>query len=160
MKIKANTPMMVFRYNNYQKKNFILEHSEVLKKNDYVWMLKSGKKSSEEKISNVLENGGYMILKAPKAEGGETYIAKFVETTEKTPKDKNYPKYYENILYETKYSYRETFSQWFKVVKISKLDYNNIDKLVLLKGKKPLSEILNNCMTAVMFVENVSDMEI
>ena len=53
MIIKNNTPMILFRYNNYKKKDFINEHKNVLNTNDYVWMLKLGKKSSIEKINKV-----------------------------------------------------------------------------------------------------------
>lgn len=160
MKLKQETPMMLFRYNNYQKKDFIMEHKQVIKENGFVWMLKSGKKSSVDKIKCVMENGGYILLKAPKSDGGTLYIAKCIEFSENNPEASYYPKYYRDILEESHYSYRETFSQWFKIKSIKKLDTEILKKFVLIKGKKSVDDLLSNCMTAVMFVENETEIEV
>lgn len=160
MKIKQETPMILFRYNNYQKKDFILEHKQVIKENGFVWMLKSGKKSSVKKIENVIENGGYMLLKAPKADGGSLYIAKCIEFSENDPKMIYYPKYYQSILKYSPFSYSEPVSQWFKIKNIKKIDSNILKKFVLINGKKSVDDLLSNCMTAVMFVENESEIEV
>ena len=55
MVIKQNTEMMLFRYNNYKGYSFIKEHLSVYEKHGYVWMLKVGKRSSEEKIKRVVK---------------------------------------------------------------------------------------------------------
>ena len=160
MIIKNNTTMILFRYNNYKKKDFINEHKNVLNTNDYVWMLKLGKKSSIEKINKVKDNGGFMILKAPKSDGGTTYIAKFSEIIGYKPNDNFYPKYYNDILNSDNYLYWDKSFQWFKIEVIKKLSEENMEKIVLINGKKPVNDVIHNTMTAFMFVENSSEIKI
>lgn len=157
MVIKENTPMILFRYNNYKKRDFIKEHKNVLKNNNYVWLLKLGKKSNVKKIEDIKNHGGYLLLRAPKSDGGKTYITKFIDTSESEPKDGVYPEYYNEILDEDNYIYWDKSLQWFKIKLIKEFNNENMEKIVLSNGKKPVNEIIDNTMTAFMFVENSSE---
>ncbi len=53
MKIKANTYMLLFRFSDYRKYNFIEEHKKILNIHDRVWMLKIGRKAVASKIKRV-----------------------------------------------------------------------------------------------------------
>lgn len=85
MIIDSNTEMLLFRYNNYKKHLFIDEHRSVLQREGHVWMLKLGRKTNNERIRAISEGGGWMILRAPKSEGGTSFLAKFTEMQEETP---------------------------------------------------------------------------
>ena len=41
--IENDTLMLLFRFSNYKKYNFIEEHKVFLKEKGYVWMMKMGK---------------------------------------------------------------------------------------------------------------------
>ncbi len=125
-------------------------------------MMKAGKRTSIEKINNVLKNGGWMILRSPKGEGSKSYLAHFSEFTEKLPSDGNYPAYYQEILEEEN---DEVFSmyndyQWFHLTQICALPEKYISGIVLTNTQKPIDEIIGTTRTAVMFVENRTEINI
>ena len=70
MKIKQNTEMLLFRFSNFSKHSFLQELTTVLNEKGCVWMLKAGKRSSISKLEEIKENGGWLVLRAPKADGG------------------------------------------------------------------------------------------
>ena len=49
MILKANSKVLVLRFNNYKKWNFIEEHTRILNSTKYVWILKAGKYIKEQK---------------------------------------------------------------------------------------------------------------
>lgn len=113
MQIDMHKKMMLFRYSNYRRTDFIAEHKKVISQNGYAWMLKAGKKSSTEKIDRVLTDGGYLILKSPVKEGNNYYVAIFDSFMENTPDDKNgYPEYYKNFMDDM---YDALAYQWFRI---------------------------------------------
>ena len=54
-----------------------------LNEKKYVWMLKLGKRTSTEKLRDILDEGGWLILRAPKSEGSKSFIARYVAFSEK-----------------------------------------------------------------------------
>ena len=71
MIIKKNTEMLLFRFNNYRNHPFIKAHQEVLNEDGYVWMLKIGKRSSVAKIQAIIDCGGWLVLRSPKADDND-----------------------------------------------------------------------------------------
>ena len=157
MKIEANTDMLLFRYRDYGKHDFILSHAEILQREGHVWFLKIGKRSDLNKIKRILNAGGWMILRAPKASGGMGYIAQFCDVSEETPSDHIYPAYYEELLSE---DYDEDFygmqptHQWFKLRMITEISKEDMSKLVLSQSEKKVDDVIGTTRTAVMFVKN------
>lgn len=158
MVIKQNTEMMLFRYNNYKGYSFIKEHLSVYEKHGYVWMLKVGKRSSEEKIKRVLDDGGWIILRSPKAEGGKSYIARFTKKMEVTPEGELYPAYYQKVLNaienEDTFYFSEPTYQWFRIEFLSKLPEDCASSLIISNSGKKVDDIISSTRTAVMFVRN------
>lgn len=161
MKIEKDKKMLLFRYNNYKKTNFITAHEEVLKENGYVWMLKMGKKSSVEKINKVLNEGGYLVLRGPKADGSVSYITRFTEMCDNEPKDFAYPEYYDTFLSgEDSFQFDSTSKQWFKLNMIKPLNEKEVDKLILAQNGKKVNELIATTMTAFMFISCDADINI
>ncbi len=156
MLIDVNTEMLLFRFSNYGKHSFINEHRNVLNENGYVWMLKLGKRSSVEKIKAIIKNGGWLVLRSPKADGSISYLAKFSEISEEEPFDPIYPEYYDEILdAEDEDFYNPTaVYQWFKLERIEELSEDAAESLVVSKTGKKVNEVIGTTRTAVMFIQN------
>lgn len=153
MTIKQQTKMLLFRYNNYRKTNFIEEHKKVIDENGYVWMLKIGKKSSMEKLNKILSDGGFLVLRAPKADGSTSYLARFTEISECMPDDAAYPEYYDDFIDgEGSFDFDISSEQWFKLESIKELKEKEADKLILEKTGKKVDAVIGTTRTAVMFI--------
>lgn len=149
--IEKNAEMLLFRYSEFKHYDFIKEHKAVLAKNGYVWMLKSGRKSNPDKLSSIIEQGGWLILKQPKNAGGKYYICQFDAVQEYEPADKSYPDYYKEFVSE-----RLTNEQWFRLISINEMPDIEVDKIVLCKNENKVIDIIGTTMTSVMFVKNSS----
>lgn len=153
MSIEKNTDMLLFRYSEFRKFDFIEEHRNVLKECGHVWLLKAGRKTNENSIKNVIDSGGYFILKSPKRLGNRYYMARVKEFSEKKPEMGTYPQYYDCFLQESELYYGVSF-QWFKVIALAEIDEKLIDSLRLKKNDKKVEDVINKTRTAVMFVKN------
>ena len=162
MIISKETKMLLFRFRSYGKNNFIEKHKKILCEEAYVWMMKLGKRTSTDKLQDILDAGGWIVLRAPKAEGSKSYVARFIAFSEEEPEDMGYPEYYQEILddEEKEYSDGNAIMQWFKVVQITEIDEINAEKLVMAKSEKKVNEVIGTTRTAVMFVKNNEDIEI
>ena len=99
MELKKGTSVLVIRFNNYGKYDFIKEHQRLIDANGYTWMFKVGRPIQGPKMDAVMRQGGYLILKAPKASGNGYYLTKILASkTGKKPSDCVYPSYYQMMV--------------------------------------------------------------
>lgn len=157
MKIEKDSLMLLFRYSNFRGYSFVEEHRKALKEKKYVWLLKLGKRSSVEKLTNVLNSGGWMVLRSPKAEGSRSYLCHFTEVSEELPKTNCYPDYYKYVLAEAKeneYLNPNQYYQWFKVDLLKELGEKEAAQLYVANNKKFVDEVIGTTRTAVMFIKN------
>ncbi len=163
MIIEGGTEMLLFRYKNYRHNEFINEHLSVLDDNGYVWLLKVGKRTSVSKLHSIIDSGGWMLLRAPKANKGECYLAKYEEISEENPKDAIYPEYYHEILAanydDDTFGYEPSY-QWFKIVFLERLDEKYKNVFILEKTGKNINEVISTTRTAVMFIKPTEDIRI
>ena len=157
--IEKLTKMLLFRYSNFKKYRFIDEHQKIIEASKYVWMMKLGKKTSSIKIREIINCGGYIVFKAPVADGEMFFIGKFSEFSENMPEDKlHMPEYYSEIADDENFGYAPT--QFFKLHSLLPLAEEHIDKLRLEKNKKKLIDVIGTTRTAVMFIENEEEINI
>ena len=152
--IKKDTEMLLFRYSTYRKYDFIEEHKKVLDINGHVWILKSGRKSNEKKIESIIENGGWLILKQPKADGGKYFLCHFELMIEDRPEDGKYPDYYREFIEEI-----SSAEQWFKITSIREMPISEVNKVVLCKNEAKVIDVIGTTMTSVMFVRSAADIK-
>lgn len=162
MKISKDTNMLLFRFRSYGKNNFIESHKKILNEKKYVWMLKLGKRTSIEKLRDILDEGGWLILRAPKSEGSKSFIARYVAFSENEPEDMIYPEYYQEIIEDEESEYFEgnSIMQWFKINLLTEIDEVTADMLVMAKSEKKVNEVIGTTRTAVMFVKNTQEIVI
>ena len=158
MVIKEDTSMLLFRFRSFGRYDFVETHKEFIDKNGCVWLLKIGKRTSSEKISEIQQEGGWMILRSPKADGGKSYIAKFLDYAEETPTDGLFPSYYEEVINSE--DFWEATCQWFKIDRLIPLSTETTKTLVMVKTEKPVDEIIGSTRTAVMFVKNTDPIKL
>ena len=157
MIIQSGKKMLLFRYSNYRKTNFISEHSNIIDSEGYTWMLKAGKKSDLKKVKAIIEDGGAIILKSPVSDGDKYYMGIFDSVTNEEPDDAAYPEYYDDFMDD---NFDFDGGQWFRIVKLQPFQEKYIDKLCLQKDEKLLIDVLGTTRTAVMFIKSLEDMEI
>lgn len=126
-------------------------------------MLKLGRRINPEKVHEIAENGGWMVLRMPKADGGSSYLAKFIDMQEKPPKDDCYPEYYKEFLEnkdEEFLYYGDSQKQWFKITFCQPISSSEASSLVVSKNMKSVDDVVKTTRTAVMFIQNDSQIEI
>lgn len=161
MVISAGTEMMLFRFSNYKRYKFIEEHEKIIKGKGYVWMLKNGKRSSIQKIKDVQDQGGWLILRSPKADGGVGFLAHFTEISENDPKDAVVPTYYSELLNDENLDMNYGGKhQWFKIDSIKHLNSEISENLILNTSGNRVADVIDTTRTAVMFVHNDKAIEI
>ncbi len=159
MLINTGTDMILFRYSNYKNFSFISEHLSVLNRSNHVWMLKIGRKSSNEKIGKAQDSGGWIVLRSPKSEGSRSYIAHFTEFGEKEPSDCCYPQYYGELIKSRNESFdffNEPSYTWFRIDSITDFSAENSKKLIMTINGNSVDEVVGTTRTAFMFVRNNS----
>lgn len=156
--INEKTAVLLFRFKSAPESDYITEHRKVMNQYGHVWMLKAGKVTSEDKIHSVMKNGGWLLLKSKKEDGGKYYLAKF-------------DSYCRGISDKTKHivpSYKNMYSlrandkiQAFRVVWISEeLSYDVIQHFRLNLDGRSVPDFIDNTSTAVMFVYNDKEIQI
>lgn len=157
--ILKNTEMLLFRYSNYKKLRFIDEHTKIIHSAGYVWMMKMGKKTSAEKIKNIIKNDGYIVFKSPIAEGNRFYIGRFIEFSETLPEDDDHmPSYYSEIVNDE--NFWEAPTQYFKLIDLVPLEEKYVSSLHLKINNKKVLDVINETRTAVMFIKNHVDIDV
>ena len=144
------------------ERTILLNLTRILNEKKYVWMLKLGKRTSTEKLRDILDEGGWLILRAPKSEGSKSFIARYVAFSENEPEDMIYPEYYQEIIDDEESEYFEgnSIMQWFKINLLTEIDEVTADMLVMAKSEKKVNEVIGTTRTAVMFVKNTQEIVI
>lgn len=157
MKIKRETPVLFVRISDYKKYNYVEEHKKVLDKNGYVWLLKIGKKSNENFVKKVLENGGGLIIKSTAKHGHNFYYCTF--TTNKVDDSLLYPDYYNEIFDDEYYDLEELKKScsWFKIEKMVPLSEEQVKKFVVIKTRRNLLECGTMFRVNQMYLEADED---
>lgn len=157
MKVESNKKMLLFRYSNYRKTDFIEEHNSVIAQFGYTWMMKAGKKSDLKKVKSVQDDGGFLILKSPVKNGNKYYLAVFDDFLDETPHDDTYPEYYNEFMEDM---WDVSSYQWFKLKSIFQVPEEEVNKIVLKANGKAIKDVMSSTRTAVMFVENIDSIEL
>lgn len=155
MVVKKGTDILLFRYSKYDHYDFLAEHNRILEKEGFVWVLKLGRKTNEPSIRNILSQGGTLILKSPKSEGGKYTLCLFDLYSTDKPNPALYPKYYSEFI-ESQYC--ETSYQWFRITKMLEMNDAQIEALRVKKNDMAVNEIIKATRTSVMFIYNDKDL--
>ena len=154
MIIEKGINILLFRFKDYRRYSFIEEHTQVLNEEGHVWILKSGKIPDVRKLERIKDDGGFIILKTPKAEGNNYYLAQFDSMSNNGPDDNAYPSYYKSYLDE-----ENNNGIWIRITRLTKIKKEIINRLVLANGEKPVLDVINKTMTSFMFVKTTDEIE-
>lgn len=160
MVIQSNQYMLLLRYNNYGNTDFINEHKSVIDKNGFTWVLKIGKEIPNQKLNRVLEEGGVLFFRAPKASGGTYHIAKVEDYAYgKAPKDNIFPEYYHQMENDRKmWQLVNLQGTWLRISTIDPLPEGMESALRLVSNSKMVSEVVTSTRSSVLYV--TSDREL
>ncbi len=161
MIIEAGHRILVLRFNNYKEWNFIEEHRKLLKKHNYVWILKAGKPINISTMKNIIDEGGHLILKEPKNDGGRFYYMHILEFNNGMPqKEYIYPEYYKNMLEnEECYILESLEGTWLKIDVVCEINHQ-VEHLKLISNGKRLDETLLKTRSSLLYVNTAEDIEI
>lgn len=148
MIIEAGKEILVLRYNNYKNYGFIQEHIDVIAAETKTWMLKLGKPLASNALKSVIEDGGYIIFKAPKKDGNIFFLGQMDMFYIGEKKEEFiYPMYYEDLFKEG----YESNGTWMRIKQITEINASEVNKLVLKKNGKRVNDILGCTRTAVIY---------
>ena len=159
MQIKANEKMLLLRYSNYKKFNFIEEHQKTLAAEGTVWMLKIGKKIPETKLKDIYEHGGVLILRSPKASGSKYYAAQIKKCFNGEPDfEMLYPEYYETMLDDDDMWTMDSLEgTWFQVTAVKELSEDAAFHFFLISNGKPVEEVLSSTRSSMIYIKSDKD---
>ena len=151
MKIKEGYDFMIFRYSPYKKYDFITEHIKIINEQGSTWLLKFGKEIPSKTLDALKEKREGLILKAPKATGGDFYFCVVKNCFNGIDNSKMaYPPYYQKMLSD---GFADQLSgSWFNIKSITKLNKDIGDHLRLKRNNRILSEVINETRTVIMHV--------
>lgn len=159
MHIKSNSNLLLFRYSDYRNYDFITEHREIIDRYGAVWMMKIGRKSNPAKVQAVIEDGGFLILRAPKSKQGKYYIAHFESVMDEVPKETHLmPDYYARLKADALSDISS--AQYFYIRSIEPLPSHLVSDIVLQKTSEYVEDVIVKTRTAVMFVTNTHDFQL
>lgn len=161
MRIKSNQKMLLLRYNNYKSTDFICEHSKCIQENHHVWTLKTGKMIPKDKIQSVIDDGGFIVLKAPKSSGGKYHLAHMRSSFNGSPtKEMVYPNYYEKMIAdENLWMIDSLEGTWIEIDQIANLPNEAIPHIRLISNGKLADEVIKTTRSATMYVTSDIDFE-
>lgn len=159
MVIEANKAVLLIRYNNYKKTDFILEHNKIVSDKGYVWMLKAGRKLVESKLLKVINETGVVILKAPKNSGGNYYYAKIQDYRFGIQsRDMISPDYYKILVDdESLWQIESLDGTWLKIGEIKPLSINVIERFKLISNGKKVDDVIRSTMSSTLYIQNDRD---
>ena len=159
MVIRAGDTILLIRYNNYKKMDFIEEHNKIAKENNYVWMLKAGRKLVKKKLDKVKNESSIVILKAPKNVGGQYYYAKIIDYQYgEREKDGFSPDYYSNLVDDEKlWQIVSLDGTWLKLGEIKPLKSEFVDSFSLLSNGKDVKEVISSTMSSTLYITSNKD---
>lgn len=157
--IRKNESVLVIRYNEYRQYSFFKEHCQILDDVNYVWIHKMGREIPESSLKKFCENGGHILFKSPKKNGEHYYYAHFVECKNGKLNDKKaYPNYYQEMIEDIGGLYECTLDgTWFKVDYLHEMNNNDVEKIVLEKNGKHISEVIKSTRTTTLHAASVDD---
>ena len=147
--------MLLLRFSNYKHFDFVGCHKELIQIHGFTWMMKVGKQLPQSSVCPVLKDGGCLILKAPKASGGDLFTATIQEFYNGAPpKDMIYPRYYQEMKEDEDLWMLDSSltGSWFKITDLKKLSDDDAAKLRLISNGKQAVAVLNSTRTSVMYV--------
>ena len=118
-------------------------------------MLKAGRKIVSDKLTLIVESGGWMVLRSPKNCGAKYYISRIKEFRNEKPDTKIYPAYYEEFIDELYVD-----EQWFYIDMIKELDEKYVSQLIMNKTDKMVEDVISTTRTAVMFIKSEVDIQV
>ena len=155
MKLDKDKTMLVLRVNDFQSIHFIEAHQDLINRHGTVWMLKAGRSLASKSLSTIKNEGNYLILKEPKKAGGRYYLCHILDVYEgPAKKDMVYPSYYQQ-LDSVNISLRGT---WLLIEGIIPINEDVLDYIVLVKGGKRMTEIVNSTRSPILFVKSLMDL--
>lgn len=155
MKLDKDKTMLVLRVNDFQSIHFIEAHQDLINRHGTVWMLKAGRSLASKSLSTIKNEGNYLILKEPKKAGGRYYFCHILDVYEgPAKKDMVYPSYYQQ-LDSVNISLRGT---WLLIEGIIPINEDVLDYIVLVKGGKRMTEIVNSTRSPILFVKSLIDL--
>ena len=157
--IKKNDQVLVLRYISYEDYDFIKEHQTIIDKTDSVWLFKFGKQVSRVSAEKVINNGGHLLLRQPKKDGGKLYYSKILGFMNgKFTKDMSFPDYYFKAKLGERVGWLE--GSWFKINQMKEVPEEFYNHFKMIKNDKLINDVLNETRTSVLLAYSDKDIVI
>ena len=154
MIVNQNQLGLLMRYSNYRSHSFIGELMGIIASKGYTWFFKVGKAVPQNKLENIIKQGGFILLKGPKSDGDLYFYAHVIEAINGTPKNSmSYPAYYSAMVKdETMWMIESLEGTWMKTDCICPLTAKEVSHLFLASNNKSLNVAVHSTRSATMYV--------
>lgn len=157
MVIRKADKILVLRFKNYKRFDFISEHEKVAEKEGRVWLFKLGANVPAQKLQEILADSRGLILKSPKASGGKYYYCKMIDAVNTSPNSEMvYPEYYKFLMKDM--FWLSLNGTWICVNSFHEIKPAFASKLRLISNDRPLDEVIAQTRTTMLYVYASEDL--
>ena len=162
IEIKKGTPLLLVRYNKYKKYDFVQEHEKCLGSKHNAWMLKTGKRMPEIKLKEIMDGGGWLILRSPKSSGGIYCLAHVVSTYYGEPDlSMHSPDYYNEMMVDDSlWMFDSLVGTWFEIDSFCLVNDDFKNHLQLISNRKYVEDVIKTTRSATLYVELDADVNV
>lgn len=124
--------------------------------------MKGGKSLPERRIQKIMDNGGVLILKEPKSNGGKYYITSILEMKNGIVNNEMvYPSYYDEMVNDYDCIAIDSLDgTWIKINYLNVIDDLALNHIRLVSNKMPLDEVMASTRSTLLYVESDMDIEL
>ena len=154
IEIKQGADLLLLRYNDYKKYDFIEEHQKIIDEHGFTWIYKIGRSITKRKLKKVMNESGQLLLRSPKTKGGKIYISPILEYAYGMPKnDYVFPEYYQELVADDReWRMQSLEGSWLKIGTIEEVPIEESKKIRLISNGKPVLEVLDATMSSMLYV--------
>jgi hypothetical protein len=143
--INKDSKHLFLRLSNFFEYDSVEETKKSFAKNGYIWILKTGRKPSNEFLDDVINSNGGIILSNSSRKNKKYYYCK-LDTYNPRNEKIVYPSYYDEYLQYENYSFNETIKNetWLKISSFIELTENEAEQFLTIKSNRKITECIQS----------------
>ena len=160
MEFKNNQQFLFLRMSNFDKYDFIDEHTKIINEHGYVWILKTGRKIDKKYLKELIKSESGIIIKKPSRTDDKLYYCKLENID--YDNSEMFPEYYYDFLTYNGFKISDINhdnSCWFKISSITPIPSDITKDLVVTKNNNSLLNAAINSRAPYIFCKYLKGSE-
>lgn len=164
MKLKKDTKNIYIKIPSYLRNmDVVSEHISICKKKGHVWIMKMGKKPSNNYLEDVIKESGGIILKSHSRFGNKFYYANLKSIKPSKNENMYYPEYYNDIMKNMGISLDNLIEKetWLKAENFREISEEQANNFKIGNKDKEFTHVAKRAFQIpFMYITNTKDIEI